>query len=76
MQQLQLCLRTCICHADLNGGITQYVSDPASNEPGQQPAGELTVTQSGTLEGINFDDQAQMGALFPDAESAKVTGRT
>jgi len=68
--------RTLQCNVDLNGGITQYVSDPASNEPGQQPAGELTVTQSGTLEGVNFDDQAQMDALFLDAESAKVTGRT
>jgi len=64
------------CHADLDSGIPQYVYDPADIETGEEPVGTLTVIQTGTLVGVDFYDQGQLNTLFPDAESARVTGRT
>jgi len=52
------------------------VYDPANSETGEQPVGTLTVVQRGTLEGVDFNDQGQLDTLFPDAVSARVTGRT
>jgi len=59
------------CPADLNSGIPQYVTDGTD----EQSAGVLVVTQTGVLTGTNFVGEDRLQALFPDAQSTRITGR-
>jgi len=59
------------CPADLDSGISQFVTDGTD----EQSAGSLTVTETGVLTDAIFVGQDQMQALFPDAQSTRITGR-